>query len=478
MSVTQEVKGKHDFKHGLSEEEYEMLKQFIEYGADQHLPNQKKDTTFITRKQCVLAAIENQLIDMKNEFPNRKVGLVTFDDEVNIIGDGKNISETVAGDKLYKYDLLDQIGQGMSEKQISTPVKESAENLIKKFEKLKESGKTALGPALLVSLGLAVKGKQGSRVILCTDGLANIGLGEMDTPEGMEKAEDFYTRVGNFAKDHGISVSVISIKGEGCKLGVLGKLADLTSGSLIRVDPNEITNEFANIMKQEAVGTQVEVKLRLHRGLKFRNEAEEFLREKGSLYEKKIGTVTESTELTFEYEIRPDEELVEFGIDSSKLESVPFQALITYNSTNGDRLMRVITQTLKTTSNLEEAERELSVGLIATRAIQQQANLASKGNYLGSNQVAGVWGGYLEDKASKNNDKKVLEKYKSKNVQIQQASNRRMEKKVESKGFLDRIKETFGTTSNKPRKKSVASEGSDDEHELFHGAKNCNSKFS
>lgn len=34
MSTTSEVKGKKNLKHGLSAEEYEMLKQFIEPGAE------------------------------------------------------------------------------------------------------------------------------------------------------------------------------------------------------------------------------------------------------------------------------------------------------------------------------------------------------------------------------------------------------------------------------------------------------------
>jgi len=37
-----------------------------------------------------------------------------------------------------------------------------------------------LGPGLLASLALATKGKAGSMVIICTDGLANIGLGAFD----------------------------------------------------------------------------------------------------------------------------------------------------------------------------------------------------------------------------------------------------------------------------------------------------------
>jgi hypothetical protein len=36
----------------------------------------------------------------------------------------------------------------------------------------------------------------------------------------------FYQEVGNYAKDRGVSVSVITVKGEECKVKVLGLIAD------------------------------------------------------------------------------------------------------------------------------------------------------------------------------------------------------------------------------------------------------------
>ena len=45
---------------------------------------------------------------------------------------------------------------------------------------LSPAGQTALGPAILTSIGLASKGKPGSMVIICTDGLANTGLGGIE----------------------------------------------------------------------------------------------------------------------------------------------------------------------------------------------------------------------------------------------------------------------------------------------------------
>jgi hypothetical protein len=41
----------------------------------------------VSRKQCVIAAIESQLEEMKKKNPNRKVGVITFNNEVLVIGD-------------------------------------------------------------------------------------------------------------------------------------------------------------------------------------------------------------------------------------------------------------------------------------------------------------------------------------------------------------------------------------------------------
>jgi hypothetical protein len=58
--------------------------------------------------------------------------------------------------------------------------------LTEKLMGLEEDGPTALGPAVLSAVALAAEGATGSQVVICTDGLANIGLGAFDevkTPE-------------------------------------------------------------------------------------------------------------------------------------------------------------------------------------------------------------------------------------------------------------------------------------------------------
>ena len=55
---------------------------------------------------------------------------------------------------------------------------------------LEETGPTALGPALVTAVAMAAEGNPGSMVVLCTDGLANVGLGAFGGLIDAYKAHD------------------------------------------------------------------------------------------------------------------------------------------------------------------------------------------------------------------------------------------------------------------------------------------------
>jgi hypothetical protein len=112
-------------------------------------------------------------------------------------------------------------------------------------------------------------------VIVCTDGLANLGLGAFDGSTDLsEAAKSFYGELALEAKNSGIAISVVTIKGEGCRMDVLGQLSEQTNGNVTRVNPSDIGKDFASILKDEVVGTQVILVVKMHNALKFRNEDE------------------------------------------------------------------------------------------------------------------------------------------------------------------------------------------------------------
>jgi len=103
--------------------------------------------------------------------------------KVTVFGDGSGEALTVAGDRLRDMDELVKFGTKIP---LPSAVKDTRENLSKKIFELEENGQTALGPALVISILLAAR-SSGSQVIVCTDGLANKGVGYLDGKVYMPK---------------------------------------------------------------------------------------------------------------------------------------------------------------------------------------------------------------------------------------------------------------------------------------------------
>ena len=67
-------------------------------------------------------------------------------------------------------------------------------------------------------------------------------------------------------------VNIVSIEGEECNLDTLSKISELTGGNVERVDTEHLTENFANILSLPVIATNVVTKVRMHKGLEFRNE--------------------------------------------------------------------------------------------------------------------------------------------------------------------------------------------------------------
>jgi hypothetical protein len=75
-------------------------------------------------------------------------------------------------------------------------------------------------------------------VILCTDGLANVGIGSLDGVA--EQFQAFYVESGEQAILRGVTVDVISIIGSECSIENLSIVTEATGGKVDRVDPKDL----------------------------------------------------------------------------------------------------------------------------------------------------------------------------------------------------------------------------------------------
>jgi hypothetical protein len=398
MCVTTEVPGKFELK---GHDRVQSLSSLNVDRQNQFLPGQRRDVTYVSRLQAVQAAVDHQLHSLTSSHPHQRVALISFGDEVTVIGDGRGEVITVAGDKLF--DSANLVKSG-SNAPLPLPVKDTCTSLGRKVFELEEGGQTALGPALLLAVSMASRAP-GSKVIICTDGLANKGVGNLDelaTDEAQAEAQTFYEDLGILALDKDVTVSLVSIKGTDCRIMELGQVADKTGGEVTVVDPLNIMSEFSNILANPVIATDVTTKIILHRDLYFRTEES-----KESVLVIPVGSVTAQTELTYEYGVRKKARTRKEKDGEEKAGSaeasggagggagvtdvapllvdgkphLPFQLQIEYTGQDGSRCMRVITQAKPITTDRGVAEKDMDMSVVGAHVAHTTATLAMGGEY-------------------------------------------------------------------------------------------------
>ncbi|XP_038073703.1 circularly permutated Ras protein 1-like isoform X2 [Patiria miniata] len=407
MSVTTAVPGTslkdqrlNDAGAALSAYKEELAEQ-----EDRYTTGPKTECTYVSRLQAMQSAIDQQLWKMEKSLGNKRVGLVAFNDNVTVIGDGSQEPVPLEGAGLTDEQSIISLGKIFP---LPAPISEVRRCLSDKVFSLTEGGQTALGPALILSVAMASQ-KPGSKVIVCTDGLANVGLGKLDVTddEHYDKASEFYEYVGHYARDSGTCVSVLTMEGEDCRVIELGNVADKTGGQVSVVDPMKLNEEFANILDDPILATNVSAKLVLHKGLYFRDD-ENVDGEHVSHATRNMGIVNKDSETTFEFGVRTkpireviydnfggmtithkdDEVKVEPVYDSVNpksmiegMERLPFQLQIWFMGRNGAQNLRVITMDRPITKDRHFTEMNANVAVLGAHAAQSAAKLAVEGLY-------------------------------------------------------------------------------------------------
>lgn len=334
----------------------------------------------ISRLQCVQLAVESQIAAMAKSSPGRKVALLQFSSAVNAIG-GNGVRSTVPNSKFTDFDACIEALTGRHDSILSTPIGDCANEITDLVYSLKPNGGTALGPGLLASLSLAMEGKPGSKIIVCTDGLANVGLGnvEMTRPADIQAAEEFYERVGTLAQQRGVSISVISLVSSECKLNFLASVAELTEGNVLKVDPMRLSEDFESILAEKILATDVKATVILHKALKFKNESN--LQNRGSKLVRVLGNASQFSSFTFEYANKTKEELVLEEVDLSAVTQIPFQLVLEYKDLKGAKMLKCVTKVLTVSRDQREAMEGANTDVLARNIEYQCMNLAQNGQY-------------------------------------------------------------------------------------------------
>ena len=282
---------------------------------------------------------------------------------------------------------------------------------------LRGYGKTALGPAAVLAISAAAKLGAGSKVIICTDGLSNVGIGNLqDLSKGkttQDEIDTFYGNLAELANENGVIIDLISLKWEEWDLETLITLSEKTGGDVDILNPDDVRSKLGKLLTKETIATKVNVKIHLHKALEFRNENSAQLNSQKTLLTKKLGSVNEDSEITFEYKFKDLSELKKIkGFDIDELDKVPFQVVIEYTKPDGMKCIRVITQVQKTNDNPEEVLKEVKLEILASNAAKQVAKIARSGKFREAQAYSMNQKKYLAVQANSELQKKIFSSWK------------------------------------------------------------------
>ena len=289
--------------------------------------------------------------------------------------------------------------------------------LTEKVASIRTTGITALGPATLVSIAMAGELGNGASVVVCTDGISNLGVGNIQDIKRkkatQDEVDDFYDKIADYANLKGVSVSLTSIQGEECDLETLMTLSDKTGGNVDIIDPSLAEDHFKNLVTSKTIATKVNVKIVLHKALEFKNESEKNLNPQKNILTKNLGNVIDSSEITFSYKIKDSEELKKIeGFNIETLNEIPFQCAIEYTTLDGKKCIRTITQVLKTSDDIEEVKKDANMGILAVTAAHQATNLVREGKFREAQAYSMNNKRYMKNNLKSDNDKRKYKAYK------------------------------------------------------------------
>ncbi|XP_069047883.1 uncharacterized protein [Lepisosteus oculatus] len=322
-----------------------------------------------SRLQVVQEGVISSLHFLHARAPLTRVGLITFNNEVTVHGDGGVARRSLRGEELVDTEALRAVG---AELPMPRPLAASRDWLETVLHRLVESGATALGPAVLVAITMASR-QPGSKVILCTDGKANTELGdlELSDPHGLVPSSLFYEALGREAQSSGVIVSVLAIEGTDCRLAELGRLADMSGGKVNSVNPENLSAEFQRVLQDQAIATHVSVKLILPTALCLKGEAEE-----SHTVQREVGSISRDTEVTFQFRVRePDRQAV---LSQGR---VSVQLQVRFRQLDGQRRLRVESVEREVTEDSSLVLSSLSVPVLQVHLAQNSAALVVRGRW-------------------------------------------------------------------------------------------------
>lgn len=336
-------------------------------------------------------AINVHLDRLEKHYPNRKVVLLAFSQDIDVFVSGNS---TVQNFSVSRLDSEERCMQQASRVTQPPTLDQAAINsggnaaaLRERVRNLYPRGSTALGSTLALALGLAklhqqdeAAGGASTEIFLCTDGAANSGIGcaerEYTESERMH-GRSFYSRLGELAVDASAKINIIGIRGEGVGLDVIGLAAQISGGVVTTVQMDELRREIRAAAQKRVIAKDVQVTMRVSKEWQFDPDPRPGFslrssQSQGDMLVYSCPQVDDETSVSVGFTIHS----VSDGERAVEKDGgmAAFQAQIKYTSVQtGEVRVRYLNKLVPVTRDRDSAESAVEVALVGTYVLQRTA---------------------------------------------------------------------------------------------------------
>lgn len=340
-----------------------------------------KPPQHVSRLSCIKAAVNTQITALQRAQPDCVVSVIAFGSDVKVWADWRflDVETRLNGDEA----ALVAKGAALQDK-CSLPLDKTAQTVAQKVEQLQTNGCTALGPALAVAVGLTGD-SPGSKIILCTDGEANQGVGSMSRG-GANDHIGFYQGMAQRARANGVTVSVVTVEGESCGMEALGLIADVTSGQVDIVSALNLAKTVENLLKSKCVATNASCTITAPDGFHVSCAGQLA----APVLKLQLGNINFDTDLTFGVQacrgahphLQPGAKSLDATDPSASQPDPTLGIKLSYTLPDGTAVTKVFERDFRLESDRSVAEGSINSEVVALAAIHRSAALAQQGLYM------------------------------------------------------------------------------------------------
>jgi hypothetical protein len=342
-----------------------------------------------------LDAVKHSLVqtikDMKVNNPNTVFSLIEFTDDVRISSAPHKTIILDKDDELFSKDKLRKSLKNKLKSVKIGSVGEFGDKWISKIESLRTMGWTALGPGLfsgqvLIEEKILSSGAKSSRIIILTDGLANVGMGKI---EGVSEKESkkFYELLASECLKKGIIIDVIGVTdgSNSVALNIVGVTTDITGGEMVLITREQIESTMKTMRQKKYIARNTILRVFMPPYLELEGITGAYISgdiPKESGVPINLGALDPDREMYLRFKQKTE----------IKDDKIPIQIQMEYLDKNNVKKIRVIRSNVEITDNFEDYSKGYDAELYANIEIQRAGKLYQDDDIDGARGVLSTLG--------------------------------------------------------------------------------------